>query len=49
MADHEHDEHAADDVSDKHPLTQVENPFKDEDEKRKDGEDDDDAWVPPVP
>jgi hypothetical protein len=41
--DHENE---ADDA-DKHPLTQVKNPFEDDDEKRADG--DDDAWVPPVP
>jgi hypothetical protein len=48
MTDQEHDERPEpDDDSDKHPLTQVKNPFEEEGEKPADG--DDDAWVPPVP
>jgi hypothetical protein len=47
MTDHEHDETQDADDADKHPLTQIKSPFKDEDEKDRDG--DDDAWVPPVP
>jgi hypothetical protein len=47
MPDTEHDTEDAPDDSDKHPLTQVRSPLKDEDDKREDG--DDDAWVPPVP
>jgi hypothetical protein len=47
MPDTPHDETHEDDDSDKHPLTQVRNPFEDDDEKSADGEDD--AWVPPVP
>jgi hypothetical protein len=42
----QHDTDEADDDAE-HPLTQVKNPLKDDDEKREDG--DDDAWVPPVP
>lgn len=36
-----------DDDSDKHPLTQVNDPFADDDDKTKDG--DDEVWIPPVP
>jgi hypothetical protein len=47
MSEHEHDETDDADDGDKHPLTEVKNPFEDEREKAADG--DDDAWVPPVP
>jgi hypothetical protein len=47
MSEPENDEAREDDAADTHPLTQVKNPLKDDDEKQADG--DDDAWVPPVP
>ena len=45
MPDQTHDDERDDEVSDKHPLTQVESPFEDDDDKK----DDDKGWVPPVP
>jgi hypothetical protein len=47
MTDHEHDEAREADDGDRHPLTQAKDPFEDDDGKHQD--DDDDAWVPPVP
>jgi hypothetical protein len=45
MPEHEKDRASESDESEKHPLTQAESPFKDDDEKSED----DEKWLPPVP